>query len=68
MVPCCNSSLTISKTESSVSSQKGFILGPLLFLVFINGIVEEINSSIRLSDDDNCLYIVVNDPLDSVIK
>ena len=45
---------------------QGSILGPLLFLVFINDIVEEIDSSIILLADDTSLYIVV-DP-DSAIK
>ena len=47
---------------------QGSIIGPLLFLVFINHIVEEINSSIRLFADDTSLYIVVDNPLDSTIK
>ena len=47
---------------------QGSIIGRLLFLVFINDIVEEINSSIRLFADDTSLYIVVGDPLDSAIK
>ena len=44
------------------------ILGPLLFLVFIYDIVEEINSSIRFFADDTSLYIVGDDPLDFAIK
>ena len=48
---------------------QGSILGPsLLFLVFINAIVDEINSSTRLFADDTSLYMVVDDPLDSAIK
>ena len=65
------------RKQSGVSSEwclkkagvpQGSIIGPLLFLVFLNGIVEEINSSIRLFADDSSLYIVVDDPLDSAIK
>ena len=47
---------------------QGSILGPLLFLVFINDIVEEINSSIRPFAHDTSLYIIVDDPLDAAIK
>ena len=47
---------------------QGSIFGPLLFLVFINDIVEEIDSSIRLFADDTNLYIIVDDPLDAANK
>ena len=49
-----------SKIFASVPQSS--ILGPLPFLVFINDIVNEIGSCMRLFADDTSLFIIVDDP------
>ena len=41
---------------------QGSILGPLLFLLFINDIINEIHANIRLFGDDTNLYLIVEHP------
>ena len=42
---------------------QGTILGPLLFLLYINNIIEWISSTVKLYADDKEIYREINDPI-----
>ena len=46
---------------------QGTVLGPLLFLIYINGITDYVSSSYRLFADDCILYRQINSPTDAAI-
>jgi hypothetical protein len=42
---------------------QGSIFVPLLFLIFINDIIDEVNCPIKLFTDDTSIYAIVDNPL-----
>ena len=49
-----------SSVESGVP--QGFVLGPLLFLVYINDLERNIKSNVKFFADDTMLFSIVNNP------
>ena len=50
-----------STIESGVP--QGSVLGPLLFLIYINDLEDNIKSNVIFFPDDTTLFSIVNDPL-----
>ena len=44
---------------------QGSVLGPLLFLIYINDLDEIVDCNIKMFADDTCLYISVDNPLEA---
>ena len=57
-----------SRGNINAGVPQGSVLGPLLFLVYINDLEEGIKSSVKFFADDTSLFSIVRDPLVSAVE